>query len=237
MPCAPAATQIRAASTGLGSPKSASAIPRLAQRGDVVNVDAKLEHKLKIFFPSSASLCQMRRGLANSIHILIAPVPWFAVSSVMPKPHVFLKFWLPVLLWMAVIFTASADSHSYEHSSRFFEPLLHWLFPNMPQAKVDFIHHIFRKCAHLTEYAILALLLWRALHVSKNKLPAWSWPKVGGTLLLVFLYASSVFRAASVSLRRPWAGMSIGWNRSAVRWPSLPAATRPEPTKSASAAT
>jgi VanZ family protein len=122
----------------------------------------------------------------------------------MPKPRVFLKFWLPVLVWMAVIFTASSDSHSYEHSSRFFEPLLRWLFPNMSQAKVDVIHHIFRKCAHLTEYAILALLLWRALHVSNNKLPAWSWPKVGGTLLLVFLYAASdEFHQSFVPTRTP----------------------------------
>jgi VanZ family protein len=105
---------------------------------------------------------------------------------------------------MALIFTASSDSHSYEHSSRFFKPLLHWLFPNMPQTKVDLIHHIFRKCAHLTEYAILALLFWRALHASKNELPAWSWPKVGGTLLLVFLFAASdEFHQSFVPTRTP----------------------------------
>lgn len=109
----------------------------------------------------------------------------------MPKFRAFLKFWLPVLFWMAVIFTASADAHSYEHSSRFVEPFLRWLFPHMPPAQIEIIHHIIRKCGHLTEYAILALLLWRALHLSKNNLPTWSWPKVGGTLLLVFLYASS----------------------------------------------
>jgi VanZ family protein len=122
----------------------------------------------------------------------------------MSKPRVFLKFWLPALLWMALIFTASSDTHSYEHSSRFFEPLLHWLFPEMPQPEVERIHHVFRKCAHLTEYAILALLLWRALHVSKNQLPAWSWPKVGGTLLLVFLYAASdEFHQSFVPTRTP----------------------------------
>jgi len=122
----------------------------------------------------------------------------------MPKLHVFLKFWLPVLLWMVVIFSASSDAHSYEHSSRLFEPLLHWLFPSMSQANVDIIHHIFRKCAHLTEYAILAMLLWRALHVSKNQLPAWSWPKVGGTLLLVFLFAASdEFHQSFVPTRTP----------------------------------
>jgi hypothetical protein len=60
-------------------------------------------------------------------------------------------------------FSASSDSHSYEHSSRFVEPFLHWLFPRMPQARVEAIHHIIRKCGHLTEYAVLALLLWRAV--------------------------------------------------------------------------
>jgi len=108
-----------------------------------------------------------------------------------PKLRVLLKFWLPVLLWMALIFSASADSHSYEHSSRIVEPFLHWLFPKMPQDNIEEIHHLIRKCCHLTEYAILALLLWRALHFSKNNLLAWSWPKVGGTLLIVFIYAAS----------------------------------------------
>lgn len=109
----------------------------------------------------------------------------------MPKSHVFLKFWLPVLLWMALIFTASSDAHSSRHSSFFVEPLLHWLFPNLPQTRVEAIHLVIRKCAHLTEYAILAVLLWRALQASGNRLPAWSWPRVGGTLLLVFLFAAS----------------------------------------------
>ena len=103
----------------------------------------------------------------------------------------FLKFWLPVLVWMAVIFSASADSHSAEHSSRFFEPILRWLFPHLSPAHVELCHHLFRKCGHLAEYSVLALLLWRALHRSRNNLPAWSWPKVGGTLLLVFLYAAT----------------------------------------------
>jgi len=92
---------------------------------------------------------------------------------------------------MALIFTGSSDSHSSEHTSRFFEPILRWLFPGMSQAHVEDIHMAIRKAAHLTEYAILALLVWRALHQSKTGLPAWSWPKVLGTLLVVFLYAST----------------------------------------------
>lgn len=103
----------------------------------------------------------------------------------------FLKFWLPVLVWMSVIFTASSDSKSYQHSSLFVEPLLRWLFPHMAQPQIETIHHLFRKCCHLTEYAILGLLIFRALGHGRTKLSPWSWPHVGGTLLIVFLYASS----------------------------------------------
>jgi VanZ family protein len=116
----------------------------------------------------------------------------------------FLKFWLPPLVWMAVIFTASGDAQSYVHSSRFLEPLLRWLFPQMSQAHVEALHHVFRKCCHLTEYAVLALLVWRALHRISNNLPDGSWPKVGGTILVVFLYASSdEFHQSFVPNRTP----------------------------------
>lgn len=91
---------------------------------------------------------------------------------------------------MALIFTGSSDPHSSEHSSRFLKPLLLWFFPTMSPETFDAIHLLFRKCCHLAEYSVLALLLWRALSRSKN-LPAWSWPRVGGTLLVVFLYGAS----------------------------------------------
>jgi VanZ family protein len=109
----------------------------------------------------------------------------------MPKLRAFIIFWLPVLFWMVLIFSASGDAHSSEHSSRLVEPFLHWLFSTMSQSHIEDIHLFIRKCGHLTEYAILALLLWRALHLSKNSLPTWSWPKVGGTLLMIFIYAAT----------------------------------------------
>ncbi len=105
---------------------------------------------------------------------------------------------------MGLIFTASSDSQSYDHSSRFFEPLLRWLFPQMSPAHVAELHHVFRKCCHLAEYAVLALLVWRALHRQKNQLPDWSWPKVCGTVLVVFLYAATdEFHQSFVPNRTP----------------------------------
>ena len=123
----------------------------------------------------------------------------------MSKFRAFLNFWLPVLLWMTLIFSASADPHSYQHSERLlglFEPFLHWLFPQMSPAQIEDIHHLFRKCAHLTEYAVLALLLWRALRQMDGKNPrplvapersagGWNWAKARLALLIVMFYAAT----------------------------------------------
>ena len=110
----------------------------------------------------------------------------------MLKFRAFLKYWLPALIWMALIFSASSDSHSYKHSSRLIAPLLHWLFPQMPETRVDAIVYFARKCAHLTEYAVLALLLWRAVRRPvKNDPRPWIWPEAGLALAIVFLYAAS----------------------------------------------
>lgn len=69
---------------------------------------------------------------------------------------------------------------------------MHWLFPQMSQPRIEEIHYLFRKCAHLTEFAILALLLWRAIRKPQNRdARPWLWPEAGLALVLVFLYAAS----------------------------------------------
>jgi len=114
------------------------------------------------------------------------------LSSGVLQLRAFCKYWLPVLAWMALIFTASSDTRSYEHSSLLVEPLLRWLFPHMSEAHVHAIHELLRKCAHLTEYAVLALLLWRALRKpAKDVSRPWNWRDARLTLLMVMLYAAS----------------------------------------------
>ena len=106
---------------------------------------------------------------------------------------------------MALIFTGSSDTKSYQHSSRFVEPLLHWLFPRMTQAHVEAIHFLIRKCCHLAEYAVLALLLWRAARRPvKNDPRPWSWPQAGVVVCVVCLYAASdEFHQRFVATRTP----------------------------------
>ena len=110
----------------------------------------------------------------------------------MPKFRAFLKYWLPVVLWMALIFTASSDTQSFTRSSRILAPLLRWLFPQMPTDTVNQIVLVARKCAHLTEYGVFALLLWRAIRKPvKNDSRPWNWPEMRLVLLCVALYAAS----------------------------------------------
>jgi len=75
----------------------------------------------------------------------------------------FLKYWLPLVIWLGVIFVGSTDLMSTQHTSRFIVPFLRWLDPHISWAAINTIHTVIRKLGHVSEYAILALLLWRAL--------------------------------------------------------------------------
>jgi VanZ family protein len=105
---------------------------------------------------------------------------------------VFVKYWLPVVVWMSLIFTASSDLGSSQHTSRILAPFLNWLFPHLSGKMVDLIVFAVRKCAHLTEFGVLALLIWRALRKPvKGDSRPWSWVEARLVILLVALYAAS----------------------------------------------
>ena len=74
----------------------------------------------------------------------------------------FLRYWLPVLLWALFISWMSTEAGSPRHSSRIIGPILHWIYPKISDETVAQVQLFARKTAHVTEYAVLALLLWRA---------------------------------------------------------------------------
>ncbi len=82
----------------------------------------------------------------------------------------FLKYWLPVTIWLGVIFIDSTDLMSAEHTSRFIEPFLVWLRSDISPETIARVHLIVRKAAHLTEYGILALLTLRALRAGADRI-------------------------------------------------------------------
>ena len=80
----------------------------------------------------------------------------------------FLRYWLPPLAWMAVIWTLSADVASADHTSGFVVWIMTALFPSASQAQIALAHGLLRKLGHLMEYAILAALWFRALHTGRH---------------------------------------------------------------------
>jgi len=74
----------------------------------------------------------------------------------------------PVLFWMGVIFFASTGNLSASNTSRIIRPLLLWIFPDITEGGLLYAHFLIRKGAHLSEYAVLALLAARAFLTSSH---------------------------------------------------------------------
>jgi VanZ family protein len=102
----------------------------------------------------------------------------------------FVKYWLPLLIWIGLIFAGSTSVMSAEHTSRYVVPFLIWLKPGISPGTIWTILVVVRKCAHVIEYTVLALLLWRALR---------SLPRFAAKTLTVFalvLLGCAVFAAS-----------------------------------------
>src|SRR5438067_10596642 len=109
----------------------------------------------------------------------------------------FVRYWMPAIVWMALIFLGSTDMLSAEHTSRFLVPFLRWLDPQISFAALNAIQFGIRKLAHLTEYAILAMLLWRALRSGARWQMKMSILRLrsGQVLFLTVLLACGLFAA------------------------------------------
>lgn len=94
----------------------------------------------------------------------------------------------PLILWVAVIFTASSTAGAMSNTSRIIRPLLEWLFPDASALTLDIYHGYIRKLAHFTEYAVLAFLASRAFWNSSQTILQKFW--VLWAFLLVVLVAS-----------------------------------------------
>lgn len=83
--------------------------------------------------------------------------------------------WVFVALWMGLIFWFSAQPDSGQQSGWVMMALLSFVPVEATPEVVDAAHHLLRKAAHFTEYAILAGLTWWALPPSGFKRAAVAW--------------------------------------------------------------
>jgi len=98
-----------------------------------------------------------------------------------------LKYWAPPIIWMSVIFWFSTDLFSGDNTGSLLWKVISFVYPGATQELFDSIHFCVRKAGHLTVYAVLALLLFRAFRSgSRERWRHWS---ALSSLLVVFLYA------------------------------------------------
>ena len=83
------------------------------------------------------------------------------------------------------MFCGSTDLLSAEHTSRFLTPILRWLKPDISPLTIAQVHFVVRKAGHVTEYAILTGLLFRAL----RELMDGFWPRAGVALVPALIFA------------------------------------------------
>ena len=73
-----------------------------------------------------------------------------------------LKYWLPVGVMLGVMYYFSTDIFSGENTRSVVDAIVHLVAPDATGRTLTRLHFYTRKTAHFVEYAVLALLLFRA---------------------------------------------------------------------------
>ena len=93
-----------------------------------------------------APKCVRTRGPGGTLAGM--PRTRFAIAS----------FWLVLVLFLGSAYFAAHET------GRYVLPFLKFLMPGVPSSELQAIHMVLRKVAHVLEYAVLALLWYKAVH-------------------------------------------------------------------------
>lgn len=90
-------------------------------------------------------------------------------------PAYWLRYWAPPVVWAAVMWVFSTTLFSDEQTSGFLLPKLRWLFPDATPRTLFLIHKAIRKAAHVFEFFLLGLFLFRGIRGDqKGWQPRWA---------------------------------------------------------------
>ena len=96
--------------------------------------------------------------------------------------------WFWVAVCAGAILVMSGESFAAGQTGRFLKPLLEWIYPEITVKQIVEVHYALRKLAHLTEYAVLAMLSLRALRLTIDV----SILRIAGLTLLIVLTVAGV---------------------------------------------
>lgn len=113
-----------------------------------------------------------------------------------------MRYWLPVFLWMTLIFLMSTGRFSAEQTSRVVGPLLAFFFPGITPEQLETAHWVVRKGGHVAEYFVLGLLLFRAFRAGSIDRRRLRWA-VWAVIVSIAYAASDEFHQSFVATRTP----------------------------------
>jgi len=96
----------------------------------------------------------------------------------------FIKYWLPPLIWMAIIFPVGNQFLSSPFLYGLNLSFWRWLFPDTGYAISGVSYIIIRKSLHFIEYAILAFLLYRGFRAGSPAKWKFNWAVYAGLIAI-----------------------------------------------------
>jgi len=114
-------------------------------------------------------------------------------------------YWAPVLFWMVFTYWMSSATFSSMNTASILEPIIRFFVPSISRKEFIAIHRIIRKLAHVTEYLILGVLLFRAFRAGSEEKRLWHWAISSLAVLVLFAmtdeFHQSFLRVRTASLR------------------------------------
>jgi VanZ family protein len=121
-----------------------------------------------------------------------SPAPAFPAAPSSSRLRRFLRYWLPVVLWMSLIFGMSTNAGAPNNTSRIIGPIVRWLVPGISDEALGRVVFTVRKTSHVAEYAVLALLCWRARRKPmRGDARPWNWAEAAFAFAFAVAFAAS----------------------------------------------
>jgi len=124
--------------------------------------------------------------------------------------RILLRYYLPVLLWLLLMAVFSTEQFSGGFTFRVLSAVAHLFYPDVSEQFLRWLHALLRKSAHIGEYFVFALLLWRALRQEAAARWRWRWAATTAAVGLLLASADELHQAYTPG--RTGSYVDVGWD-------------------------
>jgi VanZ family protein len=107
----------------------------------------------------------------------------------------FIQYWLPVIILLGFMLWMSSGIFTYGYTATISLPFVRFLFPEFSMQLFAVLHDMARGLAHVIEYFILGLLLYRAVRSFYRGKWTWNWAIVMIAVLLSVAFFDEYYQS------------------------------------------